>query len=210
MIVDDHQLFRDGLRLLLENMPGFEVVGEAGDGHAFLEFINTHEVDVVLMDIGMPRMDGIEATQQALKKKPDLPIIALSMFNDTKYYKKALEAGVKGFIKKDSGQEELRDVLLTVLSGETFFSQELLRKIIIDNKETPNNQDKNIQLSRREREVLTLLCQGYSTNQIADRLSISHRTVEGHRSHLLQKTNTQNAIALVLYAIRNKLVQITV
>ena len=163
------------------------------------------------MDISMPVMDGIEATKKALEKYPDLPILALSMFGDEEYYYKMVHAGVKGFVLKESGSEELSDAIREITSGNNYFSQELLRKIIINignsklesQVRTPTNT-----LTKRESEILRLICQGMSNMEIANMLHLSQRTVEGHKANLLKKTSTKNTVNLIMFAIKNNLVEV--
>ncbi|MGC8824104.1 MAG: response regulator [Bacteroidales bacterium] len=202
-IVDDHKLFRDGLKFILQESGDIEVVGEASDGKEFLELLNYIVPDIVLMDISMPGMNGVEASKIALEKYPDLKILVLSMFGDDAYYNSMIEIGVKGFILKDCDANELKDAIKSVLSGKNYFSQELLLKLIRDKHAAPS-----IKLSRREREVLEYICKGYSTMQISEILHISHRTVERHRASLLEKTNSSNSISLAIFAIKNNLVHL--
>jgi DNA-binding NarL/FixJ family response regulator len=202
-IVDDHQLFRNGLRFILENEEDLEVVIEASNGRQFLDFLKNYKPDVVLMDINMPEMDGIETTKQALNLYPDLNVLVLSMYSDIEYYNTMIALGVKGFILKDIDNDELSDAVRKVYAGGTYFSQELLLRLI---KNKP--EDEKIELTKREKEVLDLICQGFSNQQISDKLYISQRTVERHRSSLLFKTDSKNSISLVVYAIKNNLVKI--
>jgi len=207
IIVDDHHLFRNGLRLLIETLPEFEVAGEASNGREFLEIIKYTPADVVLMDINMPDTNGIEATRNGLKLKPDLHVIALSMYGEEDYYYKMTEAGAKGFLLKDSDISEVRDAILTVYKGGNYFSQELLHNVIqkIKHRET---ETKVANLSKREKEILLKICEGLSNQEIAEALFISKRTVDKHRANLLGKTNSRNTASLILYAIKNKLIEI--
>jgi len=209
IIVDDHEIFRDGLRFVLSKLGNAEIVGEARNGKEFLEILKTHSTDLVLMDIAMPEMNGVEATTLALEKFPDLKIIALSMFGDEEYYFRMIHAGVKGFVLKTSGKKELEEAVTHVMNGDSFFSNELLRNVIInlsENKLKKNNI--NVSFTKRELEVLELICKGLSNNEIADKLCISHKTVDGHRTNLLAKTNSKNSINLVMFAIKNKIITI--
>ncbi len=202
-IVDDHQLFRNGLKFIINNEPDIEVVIEASNGKEFLNYLNSLKPDVILMDISMPEMDGVETTRQALLKYPDLQVLVLSMYSDVEYYNTMIELGVKGFILKDIDNNELSDAIRKVFSGGNYFSQELLLKLI---KHKPENT--GIELTKREKEVLELICKGYSNQQISIELFISQRTVERHRSSLLYKTESKNSISLVVFAIKNGLVKI--
>ena len=207
IIADDHQLFRNGLKILLNAFPDFEVAGEASNGFEFLNTISNTKADIALMDINMPDMDGIEATKQALKLYPELNIIALSMYGEEEYYYKMVDAGAKGFILKDSDISEVREAILTVSKGGSYFSQELLYHVIQKIKHR-ENESKSANLSKREKEVLMKICEGLSNQEIAEALFISKRTVDKHRANLLGKTNSKNTASLILFAIRNKLIEI--
>ena len=212
LIVDDHKLFREGLNFVISQMDGFEVVGEASNGKEFLEMIENLNVDIVLMDISMPGLDGIEATAKALEKIPDLKIIALTMFCDEEYYYKMIQAGVSGYILKESGKDELANAINTVIAGENYFSQKLLRNIILNLNKTKTFKGtlhkQEIKLTPRETEILKLICQGLSNAEISEKISLSLRTVEGHKSNLISKTGVRNSVSLVMYALKNHLVDI--
>ena len=212
ILVDDHKLFREGLRFVISQLEDFQIVAEAGDGQEFLDLLDKTRPDLVLMDISMPQMDGIEATKIAIEKYPDLKVIALSMFGDEEYYYKMIQVGVKGFILKESGKNELEKAMMDVMAGENYFSQKLLRDIIVNldkpQAETIRSAGTMLKLTRRENEILKLICCGLSNAEIADRLCLSLRTVEGHKSKLISKTNVKNSISLVMYAIKNNIVEI--
>ncbi|MFZ2338734.1 MAG: response regulator transcription factor [Bacteroidales bacterium] len=207
IITDDHQLFRNGLRILLNAFPEFEVTGEASNGEEFLKLIRDTCADVALMDINMPEMDGIEATRKALKICPELDIIALSMYGEEEYYYKMVDAGAKGFVLKDSDISEVKEAILTVNKGGSYFSQELLYHVIQKIKHR-ENESKSANLSKREKEILLKICEGLSNQEIAENLFISKRTVDKHRANLLGKTNSKNTASLILFAIRHKLIEI--
>jgi DNA-binding NarL/FixJ family response regulator len=207
IIADDHQLFRNGLKILLNAFPDFEVIGEASNGEEFLKILRSTKADIALMDINMPEMDGIEATRKGLKICPDINIIALSMYGEEEYYNKMVDAGAKGFVLKDSDISEVKEAILTVRKGGSYFSQELLYHVIqkIKHRESEN---KSANLSKREREILLKICEGLSNQEIADTLFISKRTVDKHRANLLGKTSSKNTASLILFAIKNKLIEI--
>ncbi len=207
IIADDHQLFRNGLKILLNAFPEFEVAGEASNGEEFLKLLKTTHADVALMDINMPEMDGIEATRKGLKISPDMDIIALSMYGEEEYYYKMVDAGAKGFLLKDSDISDVKEAILTVRKGGNYFSQELLYHVIQKIKHR-ENESKSANLSKREKEILFKICEGLSNQEIADTLFISKRTVDKHRANLLGKTNSKNTASLILFAIRNKLIEI--
>jgi DNA-binding NarL/FixJ family response regulator len=207
IIADDHQLFRNGLKLLLNSFTEFEVTGEASNGEEFLRLLKTTPADIALMDISMPEMDGIEATRRGLKICPSLNIIALSMYGEDEYYYKMVDAGAKGFLLKDSDISEVREAIITVINGGSFFSQELLYHVI-QKIRLREQEPKSAVLSKREKEILLKICEGFSNQEIAEALFISKRTVDKHRANLLGKTNSKNTASLILYAIRNKLIEI--
>ena len=209
IIVDDHLIFRQGLKsiITLENIAN--VIGEASNGIDFIELLSDLKPDLVLMDIDMPRMNGLEATEKALEILPELKIIAFSMFSDEEYYYKMIDRGVKGFILKTSGINELETAIQNVMSGDTYFSNELLRKIINNFGRTNTTKQSALEnLTDREIEVLQLICLGLNTDQIAEKLFISPKTVKSHKSNLLEKTVCKNTPALILFAIKNKIVEI--
>jgi len=188
IIVDDHLIFRQGLKsiITIENIA--TVIAEASNGIEFIKLLSDHKPDLVLMDIDMPQMNGIIATQKALELMPDLKIIALTMFGDEEYYYKMIDLGVKGFILKSSGINELEKAIHDVMAGESYFSNELLRKIIYNfGRTNTQNPYENAGLTAREIEVLQQICLGLNTEEIAQNLFISPKTVKSHRSNLLEK-----------------------
>lgn len=207
ILTDDHQLFRNGLKMLLETLPEFEIAGEASNGLEFLDLLKDCKADIALMDINMPEMDGVEATRKGMKVCPTLSVIALSMYGEEEYYYKMVDAGAKGFLLKDSDISEVREAINTVRRGGSYFSQELLHHVIqrIKNRES---EVKSANLSKREKEILFKICEGLSNQEIAETLFISKRTVDKHRANLLGKTNSKNTASLILFAIKNKLIEI--
>lgn len=209
IIVDDHLIFRQGLKSLITAENIATVIGEASNGIELLELLSHLKPHLVLMDIDMPLMNGMEATRKALLLMPDLKIIAFSMFSDEEYYYKMIDIGVKGFILKSSGISELEKAIHEVMLGESYFSNELLRKIINNfGHKTTNKPTENIGLTPRETEVLKLICIGLSNIEIAEKLFISDKTVKSHRSNLLEKTKSKNSTALILYAMKHKIVDL--
>lgn len=210
-IVDDHKLFREGLKLLLSTQDFVQHVYEASSGREFIDNLSFVDCNVVLMDIEMPEMNGIEATQVAMRLKPDLKVIVLSMYGDEQYYYKMVDVGVKGFILKNAGIEKVIIALKKVAGGENYFSEELLVNILNsmrDNNKQERHEPVDNELSERELEILCHVCLGLSNQEIADRLFISKRTVDKHRANLLCKTGCRNTAALVMYAIKNKMIEI--
>ncbi|MBI9052845.1 MAG: response regulator transcription factor [Bacteroidales bacterium] len=210
IIVDDHAIFRDGLKSLLSQIPNFYVLDEAKTGLDFLNILQNRKPDIVLMDISMPELDGDEATEKALLQYPDLKIIALSSYSDHIYYYKMIRAGVQGFVLKKSGREELEEAINTVFKGENYFPQDILRNLIfkLGNTGIESVLDDHVSLSKREKEVLQLICQGFTNIEIAEKLHISPKTVDNHRTKLLSKTNTKNSAHLVMFAIKNHLIEV--
>jgi DNA-binding NarL/FixJ family response regulator len=207
-LVDDHLLFRKGLKMLLDDSDNIEVVGEASNGKEFLSIVDCCKPEIVLMDINMPEMNGFEATQRALTKMPNLSIIALSMHGEEEYYDQMVQAGVKGFLLKNEDIDEVLKAIKTVSKGGTYFSQQLLIGILSGkNKKVESPNDLGI--TDRELEVLKLICEGYSNADIADKLFISQRTADRHRSNLLEKTGSRNSVALVMFAVKHKIVNPT-
>jgi len=203
IIADDHALFRQGLKLILEDIETIEVVADVANGKELIEAVRELLPDLIIMDINMPQVNGIEASRTILQEHTDMKILVVSMYGDEQYYNSVIENGVKGFILKDAENTELRLAVNAILNGKTYFSQELLLKLINNRK----NSDQ-ISLTQRERQILKLICQGFNTTEIASKLFLSERTVENHRANLLDKTGCRNSLSLVLYAFRNNLVDL--
>jgi DNA-binding NarL/FixJ family response regulator len=208
-LVDDHKLFREGLKLLLKNLQEVNEVWEAENGEDFLNRLTEKQPDLVLMDIEMPVMNGIDATVQALVRFPELKIIALSMFGDEEYFQKMIDAGACGFLMKNSDFSEVRRAVTNVLQGNNYFTEEILYRFVNKFKTRSSAPvEEQVSLSDREKEVLMLICKGLSNQDIASQLFISKRTVDHHRASLMTKTNTNNAASLVIYAVKHKLIEI--
>jgi DNA-binding NarL/FixJ family response regulator len=208
-LVDDHTLFRTGLRGLLSMREGFNVVADVGSGEEFLEVLPSLEVDVVFMDISMPGINGVETTRRALQLRPDLHVIALSMYGDDHFYKLMLDSGASGFLLKDSDIEEVYASVDVVSEGDSYFSEALLGSITRNmSRITIPEVSSEDALSDREVEILVEVCRGLSNQEIADKLFISKRTVDKHRANILEKTGCKNTANLVVYAIKNHLVEI--
>lgn len=201
--MDDHALFRSGLRYILEATGEYTVTGEASNGVEFLALLKEQRPDLVILDINMPVMNGLEAARLALEKDPFLPILILSMFGNAESYATLLNLGVRGFVLKEADNEEFLLALRRICEGGNYFSQELLLSII--RKESPQSR---VNLTGREKEVLLLISKGLSTQEISSILNISQRTVERHRTTLLDKTGTRNAVSLVIFALKNNLISL--
>ena len=208
-LVDDHTLFRRGMKLLLGSCPDFEVVSEAASGEEFLEQLSSITPDVVFMDYSMPGLNGAQTTEQAVAQNPELKVITLSMFGDNAYYTRMVECGARGFMLKDSEFDEVVEAVRTVYEGGTYFSKPLLNSLsnsirIVEVGEI----DEQDRLSEREVEILVGICRGLSTQEIADNLFISKRTVDKHRANILEKSGCKNSASLVVYAIKHGLVEL--
>jgi DNA-binding NarL/FixJ family response regulator len=210
IITDDHKIFRQGLKTLIVKEGIAEVIAEAQNGKEFLELLPKHKPDLVLMDIEMPEMNGVEATRQAISLYPDLKILVLSTFGDEVHYFNIIQAGAKGFILKTSGIQELQSAITDVLAGNSYFSNELLRRVIANisdpAKALASNDVTDSQFTKRELEVLQLVTNGLSNDEIAEKLHISVTTVKGHRSNLLMKSGSKNTAGLIMYGIKNNII----
>lgn len=204
IIVDDHEIFRNGFRMIMKTFSNIELVGEASDGKEFLELIDKVHADIIFMDIKMPNMNGIDATRIALERFPKLKIVALSMFGEEKYLQSMIEAGVIGFLLKNIKRDELEVALKLYNEGRNYYSEELLS--FFTKKYISNKPDAEI--SKRELEVMQLIAKGFTNQEIADQCFISLRTVEGHKTNLIQKTGSKNVVDLLIYALKNKLIEI--
>ena len=207
-LVDDHTLFRTGLAGLLSQHDGFEVVADVGSGEEFLGMLPSLDVDVVFMDISMPGIDGAETTRRALAERPDLRIVTLSMYGDEHYYTRMMESGASGFLLKDSDIEEVYSAVEVTMAGDSYFSSALLGTLTRNMSMLAVDEPAEDQLSNREVEILVEVCRGLSNQEIADKLFISKRTVDKHRANIMEKTGCKNTANLVVYAIKNHLVDL--
>jgi len=207
LLVDDHSMIRQGLKSFLDS-DGFKIIGEAANGAEALKFMAHKQVDVLVTDIMMPEMDGIELCKEVSKTYPSVNTLALTMMNENYNIKKMLNAGAKGYILKDCTQDELRNAIKAVSEGKTFYSQEVTSIIMEGLSAQPSPKARlvtEIPLTKRENEILHLVCKEKSNQEIADELFISNRTVEAHKRNLLEKTGCKNIAGLVLYAVERKL-----
>lgn len=207
IIADDHKIVRSGLRSLLEKETDLEVVKEVDNGREAVRFSQELSPDVVVMDVAMPELNGIEATRQIIATRPGTKVIALSMHADKRYVMEMLKAGASGYILKDSAYEELIIAIRTVLKNRTYMCPQVAEVVVGDYVQLARAADSSVfsLLSAREREVLQLLAEGGSTAQIAERLCIGVKTVETYRQHIMDKLNIRTVAELTKYAIREGL-----
>ncbi len=207
ILADDHRILREGLRSLVGSLPGVEVVAEAEDGRTTVELARQHSPHVVVMDIGMPDLNGIEATRQITAENPRVKVIALSMHSDTRYVSAMLQAGASGYLLKDSAFEELARALQTVTANHTYLSPGISHTVVEDyvrHLAVAPSTAKSA-LSPREREVLQLLAEGHSTKEIADHLHLSPKTADTHRQQIMSKLGLRSVAELTKYAVREGL-----
>jgi two-component system, NarL family, response regulator NreC len=210
LIADDHIIIRSGLRLLLEQQPDFKVVAEAGDGREAVELVSKHHPEVAVLDIGMPQLNGIEATQQIVAKDPATQVVILSMHADEGYVLRALKAGARAYILKNSAEADLIRAVRTVAEGKSFFSPVISKMLLEDY--VRQIRDKHVEdsydlLTPREREILQLVAEGRTNKEVATILNLSVHTVDAHRGNLLQKLNLHSVPELILYAVRKGIIQ---
>lgn len=203
-MVEDHAIFREGLKRIISEMDDMELVGEASDGSEFLKMLKKVTPDLVIMDIQMPGMNGIEATEKALQIDPSLKILVLSMFGEEEYIYTMVDKGIYGFILKNSDVADFKKAITQVSEGQHYYSGEIMQ-VLVKKVRGYDALDK-ITFTNRQNEVLRYLCKGMSNAEIAEKMFLSTRTVEGYRNKLLQKTGTSNVLNLVIYALQNKLV----
>jgi len=210
LLADDHTLMRSGIRALLEDEPGLTIIGEAEDGRSAVAQACRLEPDVVIMDIAMPLLNGLEATRQIRQQCPHVRVLILSMHENEEYIRQVLEAGAMGYILKDAAARELISAIRSVYRGEAVLSPAVTRLVIEDYLRWGGTrpQEEADGLSPREREVLQLIAEGYTSKQIAEILSISIKTVQAHRNNLMQKLDLHDRGELIKYAIQKKIIEI--
>ena len=209
LLADDHRLMRSGLRLVSERDTRMEVVGEADDGRQAVAMADSLLPDMIVMDIGMPNLNGIEAARQITGKHPEIAIVMLSMHSDEGYVLRALKAGARAYLLKDSAEEDLTKAIEAVRDGKSFFSPAVSKVLLEDyvrKLQRAGAEDSYDLLSGREREVLQLVAEGKSSKEIAGVLNLSTYTVETHRSNIMQKLNLKGIPELILYAVRKGLI----
>ena len=210
VLTDDHMIIRDGLRALLERQPDMEVVAEADNGRTALKHVKELSPDVVIMDIGMRELNGIDATRQIVKMSPGVKVLALSMYSDKRFVKEMLKAGASGYMLKDSAFTELIDAIRVIVGSKIYISPGVASIVLEDYLEDSTERESSIRslLTSREIEVLQLLAEGKSTKQIALSLSLSIKTIESRRARIMQKIGIDNIADLTKYAIREGIVSL--
>lgn len=209
LVADDHAMFVDGIESILKNEKDITVIGRCYDGKSVLDFVKEDEPDIILLDINLPDMTGIEVSKNVLSNHPNVKILAISMFNEESFVTEILNNGAQGYILKNTGREELLKAIHTICDGQTYFSNDvtntIMKGLMKQRKESSKKTSFFPKISRREKEVLTLIMQEHTTQEIADKLFISLKTVESHRSNLLNKLNARNTAGLVRITLENKL-----
>lgn len=208
LLVDDHKIVRDGIKLMLKSQAGIDVVAETDDGKKVIELIEHTPADVIVMDINMPEINGIQAAKMVKKEYPDIKILALTMSSDDTHIRQMVQAGASGYIMKSAGRDELTEAIQDVMGGKHYFSDQATQSIMMDlvkNKGKSSSPDP-VHITDRELEVLQMIVKEHTNQEIAEKLYISPRTVDAHRRNLLQKTGARNTAGLVKYAFQNNLI----
>ena len=210
LLVDDHAILREGIKALLEKRDNIEVVAEATNGREAISKLTQFRPDVVVLDISMPLMDGLEAARQMKREDPEVKILVLTMHNDEEYFFQLLRAGVSGYVTKKTASRELVSAIEAAYKGESFFCPSMAKHLLSNylklDKTTQNVEQ--VELTPREREVVKLIAEGHTNQQIADLLHRSVKTIESHRANILRKLDIHDSIELVKYAVRKKLIEI--
>jgi two-component system nitrate/nitrite response regulator NarL len=201
-IVDDHQMVIDGLSLLINTIPGFEIAGVSNHPEKAIDLLKQIPVDIVLTDVSMPGMSGVELTRYIRKHHPDIKVLALSMFGDSMIVSEMIDAGVSGFILKNTGTQELEEALKKIAAGGDYFTADITKQLV---KAFKDNKEGN-HLTDREIEIIRMIEREFSNKQIAQLLFISERTIETHRKNIFRKTNTQTVVGLLKYAYERKII----
>ncbi|MBC7884101.1 MAG: response regulator transcription factor [Saprospiraceae bacterium] len=211
LIADDHTMFVDGIESILKVEADMLVVGSCYDGPSVIEFVKKNNVDIILLDVNLPGMSGIEVCKELNLHHPSVSVLAISMFNEESFVSEILNNGAKGYILKNTGREELLKAIRTIAGGDSYFSKDvtetIMKGLMNQRKASSKNSAFFPKLSRREKEVLKLIAQEFTTQEIADSLFISLKTVESHRSSLLSKLNARNSVGLIRIAMENNLLE---
>ncbi len=209
ILADDHAILREGIKALLEKQDEMEVVAEASNGQEAVLKVSQFQPDVVVLDISMPMMDGLEATRQIKRAVPDAKILILTMYDDSEYFFQLLRAGASGYVTKKAVGKDLITAIEAVYNGESFFCPSMSKSLLLDYLRLAKDSEKAEQeeLTPREREIVKLIAEGYTNQQIAELLHRSVKTIESHRANILRKLDIHDSIELVKYAVRKKLIE---
>lgn len=210
VIADDHEIFLDGLSLMLSSHQGFTVCGRASNGQQLQEIVNLEKPDIVLTDIRMPVIDGIQSTKQILAAHPCTGVIALSMFDEENLIIEMLEAGAKGYLLKNAHKDEIVDAIISVYQNKNFYCAQtsfLLATMIVRSKVTHSSEQPSVVLNDREKMIVKMICQQQTSQQIADQICLSKRTVEGYRIKILEKIQAKNIAGVVIFALKNNIIK---
>ena len=210
LIADDHEIFRDGLALMLAKQDNIELLGEAEDGRELITLAEQLQPDVILTDIKMPRMDGIEATRLLVQKLPDVKVIALSMFDEENLIVDMLESGAKGYLLKNADKHEILEAINSVYQDKVFYCKSTSAKLasmIVRSRFNPYKKHEPIIFSDREKEIIKLICQQFTAQEIGEKLFLSKRTVEGYRIKILEKMNVKNTAGVVVFALKHNFIK---
>jgi two-component system, NarL family, response regulator NreC len=208
VMADDHEIFRDGFRLILNNVNHIELVAAASDGLELIELVEKHQPDVVITDIKMPVMDGIEATRNIQLKWPEIAVIGLSMFDEEDLIIEMLEAGAKGYLVKNADKNEVIEAIETVNCNLPYYCKETSNRLalmISKNKGGPYIRKKIVEFTDKELEIIQLICMEFTTKEISDKLCVSTRTIDGHRLKILEKMEVKNTVGMVIYALQHQI-----
>ncbi|MCG2613952.1 response regulator transcription factor [Terrimonas sp. NA20] len=206
IIADDHEIFRDGLKLMLQRQPDIELIAEAEDGKELIEKVEALQPDVVITDVKMPRMDGASATKFLTEKYPDIGIIALTMFDEEEQIIEMLESGAKGYLLKNADKNEIREAIQSVYEQMPYYCKHTshrLAQLVAKSKFNPYKQKAKLEFSDREKQIITYICEGVTSKEIAENIFLSVRTVEGLRMKIMEKMNAKNTAGIIIYAIKN-------
>lgn len=208
LIADDHQLLIDGIKSTLKDVEDFHIAGEAENGYKVLEALDSGlNVDVILMDINMPKLDGLECTKKVARHYPHIRIIALSQYDEKRFVKRMVKNGASGYLLKDAGKEQIEKAIRLVHGGEKYFCERLSIRLVEQELKEQNTSALFPKLSEREKEVLSLICKEYSSQEISEKLFISFHTVESHRANLMYKAGVKNTAGLVRWAVENDFIE---
>lgn len=209
VIADDHEIFRDGLSLMLSKQDNIQLAGQAENGRELISLVNEVRPDVIMTDVKMPVMDGIEATRTLLAQFPELKIIALSMFDEENLIVDMLEAGAKGYLLKNADKQEILEAIHSVYEDKNYYchhTSSKLASLISKSKFNPYRKKEPAAFTEREVEIIRFICQQLTAQEIADKVFLSKRTVEGHRTRILEKMNVKNTAGVVIYALKHRIV----